>query len=42
MYIYKYTYINICIYHVIHQLNSADISIISLKISKFCFTKKYR
>ena len=28
--------------HVTHHLSSADISIFSPKISKFCYTKKYR
>ena len=32
----------IYINHVTCHLNSADISIFSLKISKFCYTKKYR
>ena len=32
----------IYINHVTCHLNSADISIFSLKIGKFCYTKKYR
>ena len=32
------TYMN----HVTHRLSSADISVFSLKISKFCYIKKYR
>ena len=30
-----------CINHVTHSLGSADISIFSPKISKFCYIKKY-
>ena len=31
-----------CINHLTHLLSSADISIFSLEISKFCYIKKYR